>query len=459
MEPYEKVDPKTLGDHTEELQDLKHHNLDWILVSSDLQNIPAAKVFRPRRRVYYIPDAHGWAIENSRQRRKNRHFEFVHDDTYWKRFTSVPSLLRLLALDLQNISWHVAAWFTLGSAAWIVNGHIVLWPIDGNAESTTSVDVVGYSALVGGLMFWLGAYLAVVEALNEDMTSDYEVALRNVMSSLHKEGKDVEWFVLRRLGPMESEMKNIESGEKSKCHVAKLEVSRRKIGPKTPDVSLKEAAKEVVKAPAKLTVSPRSGWRWFGVESSSYGWWASMIQFTGATAFSVAVITGIPGVLASSQWVLSTLLIWTMQVIGSICFILSSAMLLMEEQRKWYIPALDRIGWHSSFWNLIGSIGFLLSASFGYLTNWRGRGTVCCFFWGVGFNTYYGSWAFLISSLLMLIEVQNKELTSLDKHIARLWAWIAVRSRCDSPSLDSQGSSKVESSSCVADEENDGLQA
>ena len=29
-------------------------------------------------------------------------------------------------------------------------------------------------------------------------------------------------------------------------------------------------------------------------------------------------------------------------------------MLMLEEQHKWYLPAIDRIGWHSAAWNTLG---------------------------------------------------------------------------------------------------------
>lgn len=320
MEPHERIDPKILRDLVDAPRDLKHHNLDWILVSSDNHNFPGANRFKPRRKVYYIPSLNAYAIENSRQRRKNRHFEFVHDDAYWKHFITVPGLLRLLALDLKNVSWQVAAWFLVGSALFVVNGHVLLWPINGDSESTASLDVVGYTGLVGGMMFQLGAYLGVVEALNEDATPEYEVALRDVMTTLRQEGKDVECFVRRELqdydkyGMVDSKYANRDD---DKVYVGRLEVTKR--GKKEDDKHVPHEDAErgtgaEMKAPSKLTVSPRTKWRWIGVEPCSYGWWASTIQCIGATAYSVSVIAAFPGVLDSSQWLLSAIFVWTMQV-------------------------------------------------------------------------------------------------------------------------------------------------
>lgn len=36
---------------------------------------------------------------------------------------------------------------------------------------------------------------------------------------------------------------------------------------------------------------------------------------------------------------------------------------MLETQPKWYIPAWNVLGWHIGFWNLIGALGFTVSAS------------------------------------------------------------------------------------------------
>jgi hypothetical protein len=273
---------------------------------------------------------------------------------------------------------------------------------------------MGYSALVGGLLFWVGAYLSIVEALNEQEKLNYGVELRHVMDALENEPRDIQRYV-----------KNKISGANNNNQIAYHVVYVDKVKDNNNNNT---SEKEGKKPPRK--------WRWIGTEPSSLGWWASVIQFTGATAFTISVITGTPNVVSESQWQVTYALSWTMQVIGSIGFIVSSAMLMLEEQREWYIPAIDRIGWHSAFWNLIGSLGFFFSAVFGYLSNWNGNGVVCCQFWGTAFNTYYGSWAFLISSVLLLIEVENKEPTQFDHLVARASAWVAEKTRCDSEELE-----------------------
>lgn len=64
----------------------------------------------------------------------------------------------------------------------------------------------------------------------------------------------------------------------------------------------------------------RNPWRWWGY-CPSLSYWASIIQFCGATMFTVSVISGIPGVIGPDQWQLQQALIWSMQVVGSVCFL------------------------------------------------------------------------------------------------------------------------------------------
>jgi hypothetical protein len=286
-----------------------------------------------------------------------------------------------------------------------------MWPRDGDASLQFNINAMGYSALVGGLLFWVGAYLSIVEALNEKEKLNFSIELRHVMHKVEKEPRDIQKFIKSKISNSAADASNGER-KKGACHLHYVEKN--------------------------TTSDTNTPWRWWGMETSSLGWWASVIQFTGATAFTISVITGTPGVLSPSQWQLNYALSWTMQVVGSIGFIVSSAMLMLEEQREWFIPALDRIGWHSAFWNVIGSIGFFLCAVFGYLSNWNGNGEVCCQFWGTAFNTYYGSWAFLISSVLLLIEVENKEPTGFDNAVSRVAAWVAVKTKCDSEELEEE---------------------
>ncbi|KAI9031479.1 hypothetical protein DFJ74DRAFT_629101 [Hyaloraphidium curvatum] len=325
------------------------------LVSSDPQHLIFAHL-RPRRRVFHDVGLGAFLIEHSRARRKGRPPELAPSEGA---AAPPPALVPRRHGVLGNVSWQVAAWFTAGSVCWVINGQYVIWP-PANPEAADLVT--SWSGFVGGLLFWVGAYLAVVEALNDRDGEGFGYELHRLAEEAAGEPAAVVRYLERHHG-----------------------------------------SKSVPAARVAYT-PPHDGWRWIGLQTDSIGWWASVIQYMGATCFTVAVICGLPGVIGPTQVVAENVLVWGMQIAGSIGFVVSSWMAMLEEQEAWWRPALDRIGWHAAFWNLIGSLGFLLCAMFGLAWNWDGTGGGCCFLWGVGFNTYYGSWAFLLASVLMLVE-------------------------------------------------------
>ncbi len=322
-----------------------------------------AKYLGPRLARFYMPKLDAHLVYHSRAHRKNRHPKIVQDD----KITIAPNKPTLWngRSDLGNISWHVAVWFCLGSICWIVNGQYALM----QSSSQHVVNAIGWSGFAGGTCFWIGAYLAVVESLNLNTNLLYGAEVERVFGTIK------EHYLSRYHG-------NDQTRELY-CH------------------------KDV----AGGTVC-RNPWRWVGY-SPTIGFFASFIQFIGATLFQIAVICGIPGVIGGDQWQLQQVFIWTMQTVGSLCFIFSSWIQMIEEQDNLWKPKFGRIGWQSGFWNLVGSWGFLLSAVFGYLANWEGRGPVCCQLGGTAVSTYWGSWGFMIASLALYYEVENKKEQSM----------------------------------------------
>lgn len=338
---------------------------DGEIYSTESHHMLSESIFGgPRRIRFFSPQLHAHLDFHSRAHRKNRHPKIIQDD----KIVITPTMPTLWTgmSDLKNISWHVAVWFCLGSMCWIVNGQYALM----QSSSQHVVNAIGWSGFAGGTCFWIGAYLAVVESLNLNTNLLYGVEVEKVFGTLKED------FLRRYHG--DNHAKDDHATEVY-CHT---------------DL----AGANVCRHP----------WRWVGY-SNTIGFWASFIQFIGATMFEIAVICGIPGVIGADQWQLQQAFIWTMQTVGSVAFIVSSWIMMIEEQDNLWMPKIGRMGWESAFWNLIGAWGFLLSAVFGYLANWEGRGVVCCQLGGTAVSTYWGSWAFMIASLALYYEVENKK--------------------------------------------------
>lgn len=99
---------------------------------------------------------------------------------------------------------------------------------------------------------------------------------------------------------------------------------------------------------------------------------------------------------------------WLAYLIGGILFVTASLLYMLEVQPKWYKPAPKRIGWWIGTWNLVGSVGWTLSASFGYCSaSWCEYQSDLSLLWA--------SIAFLIGSALLWYEAMDKHPVKIAK--------------------------------------------
>ncbi|MTW23042.1 hypothetical protein, partial [Allochromatium palmeri] len=68
---------------------------------------------------------------------------------------------RLMAVQWRSLSWWVAAVFTVGSLVWLINGLVTVLPF--SDEPVVKADVPIWTAVLGGGIFLIGAYLSWLE--------------------------------------------------------------------------------------------------------------------------------------------------------------------------------------------------------------------------------------------------------------------------------------------------------
>ncbi|KAF9003329.1 hypothetical protein BDQ17DRAFT_1356011, partial [Cyathus striatus] len=86
---------------------------------------------------------------------------------------------------------------------------------------------------------------------------------------------------------------------------------------------------------------------------------------------------------------------WTPQVVGGSGFIISSYDPNdARNTNTMVVPKPQSLGWQVGFWNLIGGIGFTLCGALGY------AGDISKTEYQSSLSTFWGSWAFLIGSVL-----------------------------------------------------------
>jgi hypothetical protein len=135
---------------------------------------------------------------------------------------------------------------------------------------------------------------------------------------------------------------------------------------------------------------------------------AAFVQLAAASIFWISTIAGlVPAVIENPLGGLAIGLFWTEQVVGGSGFAISSLIIMYETQKKWWmIINLRALGWHVGFWNLVGAVGFLLCGALGYSSGIN-YGTA----YQSGCSTFWGSWAFLIGSVIQLYEAIDRNPT------------------------------------------------
>ncbi|KAL1877904.1 hypothetical protein Daus18300_002257 [Diaporthe australafricana] len=299
----------------------------------------------------------------------------------------------LLRYPVWDVSYDVAAVFTLGSVVWVLNGFFVLLPTTDPAATAwwpgESAWGGGVSAAVGASIFEFGSVLLMLEAVNENRADCFGWALEEALGDHGGGGGGVGGLVLRR--------------EKGWCrhHHRRKEAFLTGKGAGVGD------GKDEVDNKTSATGRRWTWWpSWYELRTHYFrdiGFLACLSQMIGATVFWISGFTGLPQVLGTLTVPAENGIFWLPQVVGGTGFIISSWLFMLETQPNWHTPAPRTLGWHIGFWNLIGAIGFTLCGALGFAS---GSSEACetASLW----STFIGSWAFLVGSIIQWYESLDK---------------------------------------------------
>ena len=98
-------------------------------------------------------------------------------------------------------------------------------------------------------------------------------------------------------------------------------------------------------------------------------------------------------------WKAKNILIWTPDLIGSICFLVSSYIALIEVSHSLFSIQWRNLEWWVVAINMAGSIAFMLSAFHSYILPQTGK---LAWAWGANFDTFIGAVCFFAASYLMI---------------------------------------------------------
>jgi hypothetical protein len=285
-----------------------------------------------------------------------------------------------------DISWWVAVIFTIGSAVWVINAFFVWLPaVDPSTEFHNEILYAGgITAFIGAIVFFeTGSILLIFEAFNENSSGCFGWALEQLASGEHEKGKV-------RVKP-----------DKHACH--HHHQNRKNFVGR----SSRDTYAEV--KPANEATKDGKTWQWFPSWHSlrthylhEFGFLAGCAQLFGATIFGISGFTALPGIQPIESQAVLNGVYWIPQIVGGSGFIVSSSLYMLETQKNWYTPAFGVLGWHIGFWNWIGAWGFTLSGALGPAYGSSGAQ------FQAGCATFWGSWAFLIGSVLQWYESLDK---------------------------------------------------
>lgn len=151
---------------------------------------------------------------------------------------------------------------------------------------------------------------------------------------------------------------------------------------------------------AFVQVVRQHGHRWFAWKPTEIGYWACLIQLVGTVYFNVTTFAAFLDVPAD----LVDRVIWRPDAIGSVCFLVASALAFAEAGHRWWSWRPGERDWHITALNMWGSVFFGFSAVGAYV---QPSGALTNTAWANG-GTFLGAVCFLIAAVLTMNEGRQR---------------------------------------------------
>jgi len=281
-----------------------------------------------------------------------------------------------------DVSWWIAVLFSVGSAIFVASGLIYWLPLEDPSTAFGGEGLAGgLTSFIGATLFTIGGVLLIVEATNDNQTGCFGWALEHAFTH----------------DSQSSDGENSSPDRKNTSQWVPVDCSHHH------SKGIHHSGVSHMQHP-----SANRKWEWFPTWHElrhhylhEIGFVGSFILSIGAIIFYVAGIMSLPWIYDNTPQGVLYGVYWMTYLVGGLFFVASSALYMLETQPNWYTPAPKVLGWWIGTWNMIGSVGWCVSASFGYCSaSWCAYQSDLSLTWA--------SIAFLIGSMLLWYESLDK---------------------------------------------------
>lgn len=281
-----------------------------------------------------------------------------------------------------DISWLLATMFTLGSLLWIANGFIVLLPFVDSGVTEELHYASAWSAFAAGSIYLFASVLLMLEAINAYKSGCFGWTIES------DAGASI-WQLRARPGQCRHRHRQRPEGQSFGGESVQ---NRDALDKRNDDTHWHH-------------------WEWWPSWSdlrSHYfhelGFVACGIQLVSVFIFWLTKFVALPEVSRHLSIIAMDGVYWAPQMLACLGFVVSSSLVMLETQSRWYMPAVAVMGWHVGLWKLIGSIGFTVCAVLGPLSQHEYPHAR----YQSNLASFWGSWALLVGSMVQWYESLDK---------------------------------------------------
>ena len=264
-----------------------------------------------------------------------------------------------------DISWLIGISFTIGCLIFVMCGLFYWLPIAYPSTEFAGESAIagGVTAFIGATLFQIGAVLLFFESYNDRAETQFGGAMEHLFVDRLK--------VARRSRTHRPKHFEAEKPKQLLKHFQAENPKQPTPENGDPKQLSPSSSQEDSNVPSD-TFTERT-WQWLPSWHDftthyiyEIGFLASMTMSIGATIFYVAGIMALPGIFDKLDDAGLYGGYYFTYLFGGVLFAVSSLFYILETQPNWYTPQPLSLGWHIGFWNMVGSIGWTLAASFGY---------------------------------------------------------------------------------------------